>query len=230
MVCAGITLVRGQNVILNYENIYTSDGTLTSNRNVDLNNQTLTFNNVDGFVIQNTNSVTFSNLGSFEVNADTITFSEGVHTLTFDDSAITLSGTQINVTVSTNLTLDNTDIILTGYPNTRDDGTSSNVLCTDASGNLLSVQSVDFLDVALETQSGSQAIPNSATSLTVTLPTAYADTDYEIIYNVVNTIDVAPIVISSMVTNKTTTSFTVTFSASIPSANYIFEWLTMKVS
>ena len=77
-------------------------------------------------------------------------------------------------------------------------------------------------------QKGNQAIPDEATTISVLLPVTYTDTNYSISNSMQNLVDNDPSLYSMIITSKSDSGFTVTFSGIIDSANYKLEWKTTR--
>jgi len=74
------------------------------------------------------------------------------------------------------------------------------------------------------TQEGLENIPNDVSSTAVTFPNAFSSTDYVLTLSLANTADANPSVYPILITDKTTTGFTVDFSGEIDSSNYHLNW------
>lgn len=77
-----------------------------------------------------------------------------------------------------------------------------------------------------DTQSGFESIDLGEDSVTVTIPTPYDDTDYIIAVSILNTTDATVSQYATLVTAKTTSSFTIDLSGKTDTANYVLSWLT----
>jgi hypothetical protein len=89
------------------------------------------------------------------------------------------------------------------------------------------VVSADGLELKGD-QTGSQAIANAASSVSVTFGTAHADASYQVLCTIENTIDGSPLVLGWAVTAKSPAGFTITLSAAANSANYVLNWLIVR--
>jgi len=74
------------------------------------------------------------------------------------------------------------------------------------------------------TQEGLNNIPNDVSSTAITFPNAFSSTDYVLTVSLANSVDVNPSVYPILITDKTTTGFTVDFSGEIDSSNYYLNW------
>lgn len=74
------------------------------------------------------------------------------------------------------------------------------------------------------TAAGSETIAASATSKTVTLSPAQANTSYAINANFQNSVDSDPLFQSISINNKTTSGFTVEWNFPLDTANYLLEF------
>lgn len=69
-------------------------------------------------------------------------------------------------------------------------------------------------------RSGTQAITNGSSTVSITFSTVMPSTAYAIEYAIINTTDAQPIFLQGIVTNITTAGFTITLNAAADSANY----------
>lgn len=72
---------------------------------------------------------------------------------------------------------------------------------------------------------GSAAIPLGVTQITVVFSTALTSVNYNVLCDISNLVDVNPQFQTPIVTNKTTTGFTVKWNAPTDSANYAIEYV-----
>jgi hypothetical protein len=77
---------------------------------------------------------------------------------------------------------------------------------------------------------GQVAISSSSTSVVVTLAEPYPDTSYFITTSLMNLIDSSPSYQPPLITAMTSSSFTVSWNAPMPSANYILNYYTQTLS
>jgi hypothetical protein len=77
------------------------------------------------------------------------------------------------------------------------------------------------------TASGIESLSNGAESYVVTLPYTEQNDDYAVILEVKNTIDASSSIYTYIITEKTTTSFTVEFSGPMDSPNYTLCWFIL---
>ncbi len=77
-------------------------------------------------------------------------------------------------------------------------------------------------------QSGIIAIPNAASSRSITLNTPFTDTSYSIGINLLNSVDATVSIYGAIVSSKSNSGFTIDFSDNIDSANYYLEWSAIK--
>ena len=100
--------------------------------------------------------------------------------------------------------------------------------CTDTKevfvGNGVSNTLINPTSISL--QNGLESISSSSSTVSVTLPSAYADTNYSITASVQNTTDATPSQFAIVITSKSTTGFTVTLSDDTDTANYKLSWIT----
>jgi len=80
--------------------------------------------------------------------------------------------------------------------------------------------SLDYAVAGAQEQFGEAVVPALSTSVTVTLPIPLAGTSYVVIGEFVNTTDANPAFIPVTVTNKTASSFTVSWNAPLPTSFY----------
>lgn len=85
-------------------------------------------------------------------------------------------------------------------------------------------QGLEFSEVQDEFN-GKEPINSGVTSVFVHFSTAVTSTDYTINVTLENTIDVEPSIFSTLVSNTTTSGFTVLFSGDIDSSNYKLNWM-----
>lgn len=97
-------------------------------------------------------------------------------------------------------------------------GDEGQVLGVGASG-------LEYVDLPASPVAGVEALAEDDVTLQVTFAVAMADTDYVVAGSLSNIVDLVPTTYSWVVTEKTTTDFTVRFSGSIASDNYTFEWV-----
>ena len=74
------------------------------------------------------------------------------------------------------------------------------------------------------TQEGLENISDNVSSTTITFPNTFSSTDYVLTLSLANTLDANPSVYPTLITDKTTTGFTVDFSGEIDSSNYHLNW------
>lgn len=77
-------------------------------------------------------------------------------------------------------------------------------------------------------QSGIIALTNSSTSQSVTLNYPFSDILYSINAEISNTSDPSASIYGTVISSKSTTGFTVSFSDNIDSSNYYLEWTALK--
>ncbi len=76
---------------------------------------------------------------------------------------------------------------------------------------------------------GTQSIPNSANSVTITFNVAESDTNYYPTCTLENTtLFGTPSIYGFVISAKTTTGFTVTFSGSMDRSDYVLNWSTVR--
>jgi len=75
---------------------------------------------------------------------------------------------------------------------------------------------------------GTTAISNGGTSVSVTFSTAYANTSYSVTANFLNTTDSNTQFQPITITAQSTTGFTATWNAPVPTANYLLSWQANK--
>jgi len=73
-------------------------------------------------------------------------------------------------------------------------------------------------------QEGIENVPNNVSSTAVTFANAFPSSDYVLTISLANEADVEPSIYPTLITNKTTTGFTVDFSGEIDSTNYYLNW------
>jgi hypothetical protein len=121
-------------------------------------------------------------------------------------------GVDINI-----LTVAGSDIEITEISNEASPASdSTSVLVTEA-GIVSYVENV-------KTLSGQEEMPTDATSVVVTVTPARPDTNYYPVCTIENTTDITPSFFNFIITNKTTTNFTVEFDAPFPTGNYKLNW------
>jgi len=83
-----------------------------------------------------------------------------------------------------------------------------------------------YIDILGESKivSGRESLENGISSKTVTYNIPYDDIDYTLVTSLTNTSDTIPSIYPCIVTSKTITGFTVEFSGTIDTSNYILEW------
>lgn len=75
---------------------------------------------------------------------------------------------------------------------------------------------------------GVEAIPSGANTLTVNIGATLPNTDYTLVCEIENEVDSPILYPNVVVTEKTTTTFTVSFNAAMPSANYELNWRILE--
>lgn len=127
-------------------NIYNSDGTLTGLRTVDGGGNTIEFDNLFGFFIDNTQRVIIDSTDGAQMRSANGEFSIGYTFATYDAEFLELEDFFVQYDFDTNqyefqLEALTGDMIITAYPETRDDtgiDTPINFLYTEANGRLRS--------------------------------------------------------------------------------------------
>jgi hypothetical protein len=74
------------------------------------------------------------------------------------------------------------------------------------------------------TTSGVTALPLGVSSANITLPAAELNDDYAIIAEITNTVDASSSIYTYLITQRSTTDFTITLSGITDSANYSLSW------
>jgi len=77
-------------------------------------------------------------------------------------------------------------------------------------------------------KSQSTVIGSGVVSIAVTYAAAFADTNYAVLANLINTIDPNPAIYAQTIIAKTTTGFTVLLSGETDSANYVLDWTVVS--
>jgi len=76
-------------------------------------------------------------------------------------------------------------------------------------------------------ETGREALALNDSSKAVTFSTAFGDTNYSVSTMLNNTTDASPSIYPMIITNRTSTGFTVLFSGDIDSNNYELEWIAV---
>jgi len=76
-------------------------------------------------------------------------------------------------------------------------------------------------------ESGREALSLNDSSKAITFSTAFGDANYSVSAMLNNTTDANPSIYPMIITNRTSTGFTVLFSGDIDSGNYFVEWLAV---
>lgn len=79
-----------------------------------------------------------------------------------------------------------------------------------------------------QNNAGNATISNGVTSKAITLSPAQPDVNYYITTNMKNTTDSPPTHYNTVITAKSTSGFTISFGASINSANYSLDWTVTR--
>ena len=107
---------------------------------------------------------------------------------------------------------------------------SSTVPFTVSNASLINNLNAEYLNGHSYTDfilkiNGRENLTMNSSSITVSLPSSMSNTDYNIFTEIENTTDSPPSIYSTIISNKTISDFTVSFSGNIDSTNYYLNWL-----
>lgn len=88
----------------------------------------------------------------------------------------------------------------------------------------------DAIAAAIEVDviNGSEPLNKDDSTGTVIFDVSQVDTNYSVVGNLVNEVDWSPSIYGHIITEKTTTGFTILFSGPIDSSNYEFDWILSR--
>jgi len=83
---------------------------------------------------------------------------------------------------------------------------------------------------SLDTINGSEPIISGDSTGTIIFEVPQVDTQYSVVGNLVNEVQITPSIYGHIITEKTTTGFIVLFSGPIDSSNYEFDWVVSRAA
>ncbi len=81
---------------------------------------------------------------------------------------------------------------------------------------------------SLETKRGFQVILEGATSISVCFALPFSNMDYSILVTMENIVDLPASIYSYIITDRSSTGFTVSFSGEMESENYKLNWFAQE--
>ncbi len=82
--------------------------------------------------------------------------------------------------------------------------------------------------LSLETKRGFQVIPAGATSISIGFELPFSNMDYSILVTMENIVDLPASIYSYIITGRSSTGFTVSFSGEMESKNYKLNWIAQE--
>jgi hypothetical protein len=148
----------------------------------------------------------------------------------FTDNLITKDLTTNTITSSGNLIINSFTRFNNGIDVHNGASFTASIPFTVSNNSLIHNLNAEYLDGHSASEfivktSGKENLSLNSNSITISLGYPMIDTSYNVFTEIENIIDTNPSIYSTIISNKTTTDFTVDFSGNIDSSNYKINWL-----